>query len=156
MGERFIQDAVPAALVSKRLGIDARKLAELRVGLSEGVHWVTQGVRVLFTPDGVAALKEALALSRDEAASMLERKVAPPVVVETLTFVRAWRNPFMIEAARKDGRRVRVRVKRGAGELMASGAPISCRLVQDDLWAFCGRYPTSRANHVQMARKNEA
>lgn len=125
--------------IAQQLGLNRDEMRNLRKKhLVEGVTWMRENKRTVITAEGVTIIKTALGVSVEHA----PEKKAPG---EELTVLRIpSRNTRILEAEKKDGRRVRVRVHNNVN--FVPGMTIRARTdgPYEDVMTLEGRCPRFR------------
>ena len=132
--------------IAAELGLDRDAMRGLRrAHLQEGVNWRRHQRRVELSMDAVALIRSAVVGEKEpaspEAPAAPEKEPAP----DLLTVLRIPRNQRIVEAKKKDGRVVRVRVRDNKN--FVAGMEIRARHIPadfEDMMTLEGRCPRWR------------
>ena len=123
--------AAADAVLAQELGVPADVVEDIRrEQLTEGEHWTRESNRVVFTPAGVAAVREKLDLP-----PAVSEKKPDPTPECACEIVLLHPNPVMIRVRVPSGALADVRVK--APQALRVRVKLLCRQLPDSRWECC-------------------
>ena len=123
--------AAADTVLADELGVPADVVEDIRrQQLTEGEHWTREGNRIVFTPSGLAAVREKLDLPPTPPEKKEEQ---PPECA--CEIVRLHPNPVMVRVRAPSGVLADVRVR--DNRTLRPRLRVRCRLLDDGRWDCC-------------------